>query len=342
MKKTLLKSLLFLLITLAINEVQAQQSIAWTGAQDSNFDNAFNWETFTVPLYKPEYTRCDIAAAVPCVLNRTIPNDSLGTYVVRPGATFTIKSSVVFVRAPYSNQDHYLGGATVNIENGAIVNVRRSAWIGSSSTGADAIYNIKAGSEFIVGNNFSVSERKNATINVDGGTLTVQAGALRLGAYPQYSTYGILNLNSGTAKVYDISINGSFGSKVNIDNGTLTIPGIDYTTTLQSLVDNNLIVPASGKQIQINYDGTDTHVTATVPLGIEDNYKVTTNIKAYNNMVYVTNVTTPSEVTIYSITGSLVKSFKTNTDDNFSLKSGLYVGVIKTNEGQKSFKILLK
>ncbi|MEL0457357.1 T9SS type A sorting domain-containing protein [Flavobacteriaceae bacterium SZ-1-7] len=348
MKQTLLKNaILTLALVFAFNSVNAQlgTSEKWTGAEDTNFSNGLNWEFFSVPVYDSAnsiYTRCDIDTANPCILNdATI--DTLGTYVVRPGASFTIQSSVVFARSPYSSPDHYLGGANVSIENGAVVNVRRSAWIGSSSTGAPAFYTINAGCEFRVANNFSVSERQNATIDINGGTLVVESATLRLGAYPQFSSYGIINLNSGNINAYDISINGDFGSKLNVDEGVLTIPAVDYRFQLQSLVDGGLIVPAAGKAIVIEFDGTDTILYASATASVDDiSSRVSTNVKAIGNRILVSNVTLPSEVNIYSITGALVKSFKVNADESFEFRSGLYVGTVKTSEGQKSFKLLLK
>lgn len=80
----------------------------------------------------------------------------------------------------------------------------------------------------------------------------------------------------------------------------------------------------------------------TPTLGIDDvTSTVSTNVKAVSNRIYVSNVKSSSEITIYSITGALVKSFKTNSDTNFAFKSGLYIATVKTLEGQKSVKLLL-
>ncbi len=77
-------------------------------------------------------------------------------------------------------------------------------------------------------------------------------------------------------------------------------------------------------------------------LGLSNkNSLVTTNLYAIGNRIVVSNVKSNSEVKIYSITGALVKSFKTNNDTDFTFKSGLYIATIKTNEGQKSVKLLL-
>lgn len=67
---------------------------------------------------------------------------------------------------------------------------------------------------------------------------------------------------------------------------------------------------------------------------------VSANIKAVGNRIYVSNVKTSTEVNIYSITGDLIKSLKTNTDTDFSFRTGLYIATVKTDEGQKAVKLL--
>lgn len=68
--------------------------------------------------------------------------------------------------------------------------------------------------------------------------------------------------------------------------------------------------------------------------------QVSTSMKAISNRIYVSNVKTNTEVNIYSITGALVKSFKTKADTDFYFRTGLWIAIVKTNEGQKSFKLL--
>lgn len=69
---------------------------------------------------------------------------------------------------------------------------------------------------------------------------------------------------------------------------------------------------------------------------------VSSNIKSVGNRIYISNVNTSTEVNIYSITGALVKSFKTNTNTNFSFKTGLWIATVKTDEGQKAVKLLVQ
>lgn len=80
---------------------------------------------------------------------------------------------------------------------------------------------------------------------------------------------------------------------------------------------------------------------ATVLSNKKFNSLISANINAVGSRIYVSNVKTATDISIYSITGALVKTFKTNSDTDFSLKSGLYVATIKTVEGQKSVKLLL-
>jgi hypothetical protein len=80
----------------------------------------------------------------------------------------------------------------------------------------------------------------------------------------------------------------------------------------------------------------------TLTLGIDaKSSPVSTNVRAAGNRIYVSNVKTSTEVKIYSITGAIVKEFKTNSNMEFTFKSGLYIATIKTFEGQKSVKLLL-
>lgn len=67
---------------------------------------------------------------------------------------------------------------------------------------------------------------------------------------------------------------------------------------------------------------------------------VKTKLKAYNNRVYVSNVTSPTEINIYSITGALVKTIKTSNNTDFEMKTGLWIAKIKTDKGEKSVKLL--
>ncbi|MEL0456074.1 T9SS type A sorting domain-containing protein [Flavobacteriaceae bacterium SZ-1-7] len=78
-------------------------------------------------------------------------------------------------------------------------------------------------------------------------------------------------------------------------------------------------------------------------LGVDDVASpVSTDLKAVGNRVYLSNVKLNTEINIYSITGSLVKSIKVDADTDFEFKSGLWIATLKTAEGQKSVKFVTK
>lgn len=82
---------------------------------------------------------------------------------------------------------------------------------------------------------------------------------------------------------------------------------------------------------------------ADLVLGVNDRLSaVSTDIKAIGSKIYVSNVRTSTEINIYNITGALVKSFKTNEDMDFTFRQGLYIATVKTDEGQKSVKLLTR
>lgn len=76
-------------------------------------------------------------------------------------------------------------------------------------------------------------------------------------------------------------------------------------------------------------------------LSLDKNIRVSTDIKAVGNRVFISNVKSTTDIKIYTITGALVKEFKTNNDTDFAFNSGLYIATVKTAEGQKSVKLLL-
>ena len=81
----------------------------------------------------------------------------------------------------------------------------------------------------------------------------------------------------------------------------------------------------------------------TLPsLGLETKSAVTTNVHAADNRIYVSNVKSSTQVEVYSMTGSLVKSLKTESDTNFDLKTGVYIVNAKSAEGTKSVKVIVK
>ncbi len=84
-----------------------------------------------------------------------------------------------------------------------------------------------------------------------------------------------------------------------------------------------------------------TGATVNTTLSLDNLNKLTTNVFGAGNQVYVQNVVSNTEVKVYGITGALVKSFNTTSDVNFELNKGLYIVNIKSEEGEKSVKVLM-
>ncbi|OOV18506.1 T9SS type A sorting domain-containing protein [Flavobacterium sp. LM4] len=58
--------------------------------------------------------------------------------------------------------------------------------------------------------------------------------------------------------------------------------------------------------------------------------------------INVANVTAAAKVSVYSITGALVKSTATSEDVSLSVKSGVYIVKAQSEEGTKTVKVLVK
>ena len=69
---------------------------------------------------------------------------------------------------------------------------------------------------------------------------------------------------------------------------------------------------------------------------------VSSNVRAIGDKIYVSDVKSSTEVKIYAITGALVTSFSTNEDVEFNFRSGLWIATVKTYEGTKAVKLLVK
>ncbi|WP_439132577.1 hypothetical protein [Polaribacter sp.] len=68
--------------------------------------------------------------------------------------------------------------------------------------------------------------------------------------------------------------------------------------------------------------------------------EVTSNVRSYGKTVFISNVSSKTEVKVYSITGALVKSMNIDQDTQFELKTGLYIATVKTFEGTKAVKFV--
>ncbi len=88
-----------------------------------------------------------------------------------------------------------------------------------------------------------------------------------------------------------------------------------------------------------------TGATVTAATLGTDDFKAGSTVKVYSTgkQIYVSNVLSDTQVDVYSMTGALVKSIKTNSDTNFDfLNAGVYIVKVKSVEGEKSVKVAIQ
>jgi len=90
------------------------------------------------------------------------------------------------------------------------------------------------------------------------------------------------------------------------------------------------------------YKITVTGATVNTVLANNTFEKSLTNVFSNGKKVFVSNVTSDTQVNVYTMTGSLVKSVSTNSDTNFELNQGFYIVNVKSEEGEKSTKIVVE
>jgi hypothetical protein len=224
-------------------------------------------------------------------------NDWLnGTVTVNSGATFTCRNIIRVGRAGLgtvnvngtlqANNDASTwqgifigvvsgGDGTVNVNNGGIVNGGYHIEVGTRDFYPTGVLNVNEGglSEAY----WITSAGPNGTINVNGGTVNTGQGLIVGDLYVDNAgntgtlgeVVGRLNINSGTVTVNHNDLAAPHlglhaNAKVTIDNGTLRImrTGVDFTADINAHVTAGRIVPAEGKEIVVDYDGTYTTVTA--------------------------------------------------------------------------------
>ena len=153
---------------------------------------------------------------------------------------------------------------------------------------------------------------------------------------------------SGTCDIKIWYVAGGVSSRtLYVSDGVAVINSV--TTDADPAVPGTLTASytGSGGDIYIygsnNYSLYKIEVTGAQVLGLNpEKTAISTKVESAGNRIYVSNVKTVTEINIYSITGSLVKTVKTNRDLDFAFKSGLWIATVKTEEGQKSVKLLVK
>lgn len=270
MKITLLKPKLSICITFILffsitNTLFAQTTFNWVGGVDTNFYNINNWDNTSIDFANAGSSTLIIGTANP---NNPVQsggyNGSSTSY--RPNyfnttenANFTISGNLI----PWNSS--YLNGL-ITVNSPANFNIRSNVYLGQ---GKNATLNINGGSMnsryiFYIGN----AANGNATANVSGGALYVGT-SLEIGTGTGNPT-GNLNITGGTV---DVATNLNIGT-----NGSVFISGIgqlivtgDKRTALQAYITSGKITCTVGKTLDVVYNGTRT----TVNIGQNPNSMLT-------------------------------------------------------------------
>ena len=141
---------------------------------------------------------------------------------------------------------------------------------------------------------------------------------------PDFSTL-FPNYSSG-----DTTANATITVTQDIAAGTDLTTQIVVNVTATDAFDNTIT-----KAISVAQEG---------QLSIDDNQISQTNLTTVDRHVYVTNINESTTITIYNLTGAIVKSIITSEDTNFTLNSGIYIAKITSIKtgAKKTTKFIVK
>jgi hypothetical protein len=263
------------------------------------------------------------------------------------------------------------GNGTVNVNNGGIMESDRQIEIGTRDFYPTGVLNVNTGGQATAGAVTAIGP--NGTINVNGGTLNTGnvliVGDLFVdtpgneGAVDVTPNVGDLNINDGSvvfnqnnlaSPAFVVDTNG----RIFIDEGSLILnnPGFDYTTEVNTLVNNGQIVAASGKSIAVSYDGAgQTTVTASPTASIQD-LDANDYFNIYPNPTEGVIHLKPKNtfigepvIALYDMTGKKVYETKATYNLNTisihpgeNLNSGIYILEIDSSSGKLYSKIVVK
>lgn len=137
---------------------------------------------------------------------------------------------------------------------------------------------------------------------------------------------------SGTSdRVYEYQTNEISG----VDNSQNRVSWSKVLTN-PYLTDGTEITPFNFTKGNDNWDPFN-----TITLGIQINQAQSkVNIFSSKKSIFISNVKAITEVKVYSMFGSLIKTLRINNDTNFNLSTGVYLVTVQSNDGIKSVKVL--
>lgn len=153
--------------------------------------------------------------------------------------------------------------------------------------------------------------------------------------------------DAGKKVFYEYSTDGTFAGGGNIielatgvlGNATTNCAGTKFTTATAGLGVKYIKITANnncriGRIIVYKKDGT----LSTDSFSTDSLATVYSN----GNQVTISSVKSPTTISVYSVSGALVKKVETSSDTSFNLAAGVYVAKVKSSEGEKSVKLLIQ
>lgn len=223
------------------------------------------------------------------------------------------------ITVPVENQDHDLFSG-IDFAGGNQIRLLAETSESNGNDGGDKAI------EIINGLDISPADSLLATVD----EVTVADEAVVFNFWPKGTQLGE-NLND-VLNVDAFAFSLSYGAMVNGDGENISSEALTMWRNAAYIL-TGLEVPT---ELYVNPD-----FTLSIDRAGEVS-NVSSNVRAIGNKVYVSDVKSPTEINIYSLSGALVKTIKTNTDRNFTFKTGLWIVTVKTFEGTKAVKLLIK
>ncbi|WP_027377887.1 T9SS type A sorting domain-containing protein [Kaistella palustris] len=181
-------------------------------------------------------------------------------------------------------------------------------------------------------------------LKTNGGSYT--SGETNFAMPSQRAMYFDVNGNS-TIKIW--YKNGGGGTRtVYITNGTSVLTSFPYTdSTVGQYVTYNYVggptkIYITDDQAVNFYQISATNLATTTVLGVTNANKKSSTVYAAGNQVFVSKLSGPATVEVYTMNGALVKTISAKADTSFNLNTGIYIVNVKSGNQTVSQKVSVR
>ena len=167
--------------------------------------------------------------------------------------------------------------------------------------------------------------------------------SLVTGVMPARRYFSFPVTGPSTIKVW-FRVNGTLGRACLISDGTTLLGQMTDEDSTKPLLLTVSYTGAAGTIYVYSNSSINYHkiAVADVVLGLDAKSVETTNVYSNGTQVFVSNVKSSTQINVYSVTGALVKSLKTDSDTSFDLNKGIYIVNAKSADGEKSVKVIVQ